>query len=848
MSQISPVHTLRHLHVVRQVVAVILRLIALMMFGLASTALNAAALPPSSLDAPADVSPSIGGGPTALQTLNALQTRQDQIRQRASTATSDAQLFELDAQSRHVAEDVDRLITTSLEPDRAKTHAQLDVLGAAPASDSAAETPAVAQQRNVLAAEQLQLDAAIRQAATIKENLGKLSAQITRLLHDHLKDQLALRSDSIVSTAFWAPAFHPDTTDYQRLRDFNGQIQRQIQSTWQKGHRVVTALLVLFALAIATIGTRLLDRASERLCLHRLPEGRLRRSAMAISTVLASVATTICAVDLFYFALTRQQAMPATLQSFANELIKHVVTCALVVALGRALLSTRHPSWRLPSIADPVARALRPFPWILAALLLFSGAVEQLNRAIDTSLQITLFTRGVVALVVALTIGMSLLRANRVRSSLAAAGESPEARSTLAGIIHAAVSLAVGASLIALLCGYVSFARFLTYELVWFDLVLSSLYLLTKLAHDASESVFSPCYASGKTVGRLFGLQEVHLEQVATILSGVLRSALMLAAVIALLTGGLGTTPGDLIGSIVSVLGGERLHALNIVPAHIFSAIFTCALCLYLVRLVRKWLDTEFLPKTQMSSGMRASLLTVFSNVGYVLVALQTFSVLGVQWHNLAWIVSALSVGIGFGLQEIVKNFISGLILLAERPVKVGDMISITGIEGDIRRISVRATEIQLADRSTVIVPNSHLISQNVRNVTMGNKTQGVVTLSLTFALDIDPEQVRDVLLQAYLDHPSVLDRPTPSVTFSQLTPDGITLTATGYVASPRIAGDTRSDLLFAILKRLRASEIPLSISRTVVVRGTSDIISDQQLTGRNPGPAELRTLSAVIE
>lgn len=117
-------------------------------------------------------------------------------------------------------------------------------------------------------------------------------------------------------------------------------------------------------------------------------------------------------------------------------------------------------------------------------------------------------------------------------------------------------------------------------------------------------------------------------------------------------------------------------------------------------------------------------------------------------------------------------------------------MISITGIEGDIRRISVRATEIQLADRSTVIVPNSHLISQNVRNVTMGNKTQGVVTLALTFALDVDPEQVRDVLLDAYLDNPSVLDRPAPSVIFSQLTPDGMTLTATGYVSSPRVAGE----------------------------------------------------------
>ncbi|MBB5467028.1 small-conductance mechanosensitive channel [Paraburkholderia sp. CI2] len=848
MSQISQMHTLRRACAARQIVAVIFHLIALTMFGLIPVAANAATLPPLSIDAPADSSPSMGAGSEALPRLGALQEKQDQIRQRASTATSDAQLSELDALSRRVAEDVDRLITTSLEPDRAKTHAQLDVLGTAPASESAAETPAVAQQRSVLAAQQLQLDAELKQAATIKENLANLSAQITRLLQNHLKDQLALRSDSVVSAAFWASALHPDTADYQRLRDFNAQIDRQIQTTWQPGQRVATSLLVLLALVVATIGTRLLDRASERLCLRRLPEGRIRRSAMAISTVVASLVTTICAIDLLYFALTRQQALPPALQSFASEIIKHVVTCALVAALGRALLCTRHPSWRLPAIADPVARALRPFPRTLAALLLFSGAIEQINRAVDTSVQLTLFTRGVVALVVALTIGMSLLRANRVLTALAAAGESPEARSTLAGIIHAAVSLAVGASLIALLCGYVSFARFLTYELVWFDLVLSSVYLLTKLAHDVCETVFSPCHASGKTIRHLFGLQDVHLEQVATVLSAILRSALMLAAVIALLTGGLGTTPRDLVDSILGVFGGERLHALNIVPAHIFSAIFTCAVCLYLVGLMRKWLDAEFLPKTQMSSGMRASLVTVFANVCYVLVALQTLSVLGVKWHNLAWIVSALSVGIGFGLQEIVKNFISGLILLAERPVKVGDMISITGIEGDIRRISVRATEIQLADRSTVIVPNSHLISQNVRNVTMGNKTQGVVTLALTFALDVDPEQVRDVLLQAYLDHPSVLDRPAPSVIFSQLTPDGMTLTVTGYVGSPRIAGDTRSDLLFAILKRLRAAEIPLSISRTVVVRSTSDIISNQEPTDRNSGPVELRVLSAISE
>lgn len=135
---------------------------------------------------------------------------------------------------------------------------------------------------------------------------------------------------------------------------------------------------------------------------------------------------------------------------------------------------------------------------------------------------------------------------------------------------------------------------------------------------------------------------------------------------------------------------------------------------------MRRWLGSELLPKTISDVGIRASLVTLFSNIGYVLVILITGGA-GHPVEQLAWIVSALSVGIGFGLQEIVKNFISGLILLTERPVKVGDMIGIGGVEGDVRRINVRATEIQLSDRSTMIVPNSQLISQNVRNATMGN-------------------------------------------------------------------------------------------------------------------------------
>ncbi|KVP21952.1 mechanosensitive ion channel family protein [Burkholderia ubonensis] len=754
----------------------------------------------------------------AVAELKQMQVEQDRIKQQTSATTNGKVLDSLADSTQALSAAVDKL-SAQLVPQRAKIQAQLDVLGPPPAPGAAPETPAVEQQRATLNARKAQIDAALKQAADQKGNLANLTDQFAKLNRSLLKNQLVLRSGSIFGAQFWLPLFRVPPGDAQRLGDFDEQLVAMLKSAWQPGQRIVTTLLLLAALVVWIVGRRLVERGLAWFCVNRLPETRLRRSALALSTAVTTLLTTGVAVQLLYVALARRYDLTPTLTDLWDEFAKLALTCALIAGLGRALLCTRHPSWRLPALADPVARAMRPFPGVLAGLLLVSGTLEEINRIVDTSLSVTLFGRGIVALVVTLTVGASLLRANRVRSALAAAGEAPEQRSTLAGLIHAGVSLAIVVSLLALMIGYISVARFITFELVWFEIVLCSVYVLTQLTRDACATLFNANLSSGRQIKHLFGLGDKHLEQAQTVLSGLGTSLLMLLAVIALLTGGFGTTPGDLLDSLVAVVGGQKLQSLNIMPDRIINAVIGFAIGVYLLRAVRRWLDNEFMPALGMDPGMRASLVTLFSNVGYALIVLMTLALLGVRWDKLAWIVSALSVGIGFGLQEIVKNFVSGLILLTERPVKVGDMISISGVEGDIRRINVRATEIQLSDRSTVIVPNSQLISQNLRNVTMGNSTQGVATLVLTFPLNTDPEQVRDLLLDAYREHPSILEKPAPSVTFSQLTPDGITLSVTGYVASPRIAGSTKSDLLFEILKRLRAAQISLSSPRMLMVQ-----------------------------
>ena len=226
----------------------------------------------------------------------------------------------------------------------------------------------------------------------------------------------------------------------------------------------------------------------------------------------------------------------------------------------------------------------------------------------------------------------------------------------------------------------------------------------------------------------------------------------------------------------------------------------------------------ELLPNTRLDAGMRMSMVTLLGYVGGVLVVVMALATLKVGLQNIAWIASALSVGIGFGLQAIVSNFISGLILLAERPVKVGDWVSLNGVEGDIRRINVRATEIQLWDRSTVIVPNSQLITQNVRNVTLANAL-GRVKFSVPMPLDTDAARARDLILEALNAHPATLDTPAPYVQLDSIDAGNLVFSAYAYTRNPRDASTVKSDLQFAVLAKLREQNLPLIRAQDMVVR-----------------------------
>jgi len=342
-------------------------------------------------------------------------------------------------------------------------------------------------------------------------------------------------------------------------------------------------------------------------------------------------------------------------------------------------------------------------------------------------------------------------------------------------------------------------------------IVLASAYLASTLIEDGFSTLLGTAHREGGE-----GEGPSMRDQAAVLLSGLGRVAIALLAIILVLAP-FGEAPMDLVQRFDQLRKGLAIGEAQIRPGAVLQALIVLALSLLSVKMLKRWLSNRYLPTTELDPGMQLSAATLFGYGGFVLAVALSLSAAGIGLERVAWIASALSVGIGFGLQAVVQNFVSGLILLAERPVKVGDWVSLGGVEGDILRINVRATEIQMGDRSTVIVPNSEFVTKTVRNVTRSNPL-GLVQIKLPMPLSTDAEKVRELMLQAFADHEDVLESPAPNVFLDGIDAGHLIFNARGYVSSPRAAYGVRSALLFTVLKRLDEAKLEVSSPPTMLI------------------------------
>ena len=702
-------------------------------------------------------------------------------------------------------------VATRLAAELAALQARLAQLGTpAPGGKEDAD---VASQRTQLAKSSAALEGQVKLARLLAIEAEQLSAQLWTQRRAQFQAQLGERTASILSRTFWRELREDLPRDRERLAALASDLAEATEAApaWAWA-------LALLAVVAALAASHWVHRRAIDWIAARVPAGRLRRSLHAMVVMLLWTA----AAGIAAFALRGVADWDKQLGSDAADLLDSVAGMlwfsGYLAGLAQALICASRPSWRLMPMPDAVANRLRALPLVLAAASLLSWTADRLTALLNTSLALTVAVNCIVALALGLTLGIALVRAERLWRRLLrddGALRRPLWLATIAFVSWLVLSGAV----ICLLTGYVAFGSFAVKQVLWTAILLGSAYVLAALIDDACMAWLAPP-AGAPTVSMasmLPTLSAATRSQAAVLVSGLLRIALVLL-VLMLLLAPFGEGPADLLRRSGQWQAGWSVGQVELRPGALLQGLIVLVGGLIVVRLLRGWLADRYLPTTSLDPGMRSSATTLFGYAGAVIAISVALSAIGIGLERVAWVASALSVGIGFGLQAVVQNFVSGLILLAERPVKVGDWVSLGGVEGDIRRINVRATEIQMGDRSTVIVPNSEFITKVVRNVTMAEPL-GLVQIKLALPVAVDAEQVRTHLLEAYQAHADVLDTPAPNVLLDGIDGANLLFNATGFVGSPRVVGGVRSSLLFDVLRRLREANITLAAAPTVMIR-----------------------------
>ncbi|MCO5158336.1 MAG: mechanosensitive ion channel family protein [Aquamicrobium sp.] len=702
----------------------------------------------------------------------------------------------------------------AFRPRLAAINDRLDEIGPARGADEPPEPPALTEERQNLIAEKAEINALLGEAETVSLKINRLIEEIVQIRRDLFANTLSRRYD--VSMAVSPEVLKDFAAENTKLYNTLSSWLRFVFSYKLSSVLLATFYALLAAGALLIGGRRLfgdmltVDPAKEE------PSYLNRLSVAFWSTLLPSAALAVFLASTWFF-YSYYSVLRRDVGEMMVTLFNVIAIVFFVYRLSSAVFSPRLPNWRLVPVHTGAARALF---WLVCATALVTGidfVASKINQVMGSPLSLTVAK----SFFATILVGLLVLVIGLVRPYVDEAGRPKRWHPLFRGLLI----LLGGGTILAALLGYIGLARFISQQIVVTGAILATMYIGYLSASAISEVGAFGKTSFGKALDRRFHFDEATEDQLGLALS-ICINILVLAIGIPLILLQWGFQWGDIHAWAYNLATEVRIGSISISLIGILSGILVFFLGYFGTRGFQRWLDGKVMARGRVDMGVRNSISTAVGYAGIALAALIGISAAGIDLSNLALVAGALSLGIGFGLQNIVNNFVSGLILLAERPFKVGDWIVAGGVEGNVRKISVRATEIETFRRQTVILPNSELINAAVGNWTLRNKL-GRVDIPVNVAFDNDPRHVHSVLLDIVNEQTGILKNPVPTVDFSGFAENSLNFVIRAVV--PDITGTLAftNEMRFRIMERFREEGITLPASaRTVQVRTVTEEVA----------------------
>ncbi len=753
--------------------------------------------------------PQVEGGPRQPGALRHMQPVLQSIEQEARAAREEA------------AKRIDRLQAIN------------DALGPAPAEGEPPEDAGARQQRADVARELAAWRARAADAEVALTRVGRLQLQVATSRRAVLQDRLAARQPLPVAPGTWRLGLPPLLERIGELASESLAWLTRVASEPAILQRLPLPLLLFGALLFG--GRHMLGRLRRRFGRQSgrpvgeegIPYPRRLLAALVDGLATFVYPALFCAAVWFWLQNEDRLASERVLALAEHALVAVYVFLA-GWALPRALIMPDAPDWRLAPIPAHAARALSARIGLLAAILavdVFCVRAELLDDlpAESVSLFLTVMV-GLLTAGILLCLAPSLWHADEDQAAApgdgnpadeeAAAGtperEGPDLFARFWSLVAGAVRIAAIAAIVGLLVGYVRLAEHVVHVLLFGGLAIVMLFVLRGLLRYAIGAAMR----AGPTQRFLFRHHRTRNRvkfwlRVVLDLVGLLAAVLLIALIA-------GVAPAELQQIVHRLLTGFEIGTTTIRPIDTLFGLLIFALALTLTRTGQRALSQRLLPRTQLDPGVQNSIAAGLGYAGFALAVMLGVATMGLDLTNIALIAGALSVGIGFGLQNVVNNFVSGMILLIERPVKVGDWVVVGSNEGFVKQINVRATELQTFQRASVIIPNAELISSAVINWTHKDR-HARTEIPVGVAYGSDVAKVRQILLDAATRHADVLDTPPPFVLFIDFADSALLFELRCFTADATRRLHIASDLRFEIDRVFREEGIEIPFPQRVV-------------------------------
>lgn len=712
--------------------------------------------------------------------------------------SNDASLTEIKAQLEATVRELLK-ISVDLRPRFNEIKSRLTELGDPPKEGDVAEAPEIAEERNRLNAERVQINALTGQAEDLSIRGTTLSNSVTAIRRQLFADQLFAHTD--LTSEVLADAANSSVQEADR---FVRTVSSWYSFVW-KFKRAALAAAVALSLGMALIllyaEYKVFGNLFRRDPLAENPSYMSRLSVAFWSTIQPSLALGVFLVSSYFF-LDTFKVLRADVAPIAQAVFGFIGLVFFVSVLARAVLAPREPNWRLLALSDKGARDLN----IAVLLMTIINGLDYVVGAATEALSSPLVLTVVKSLVSSVLVGLIVFVVGFLRPMTNESGEThlpgrPWPRPLAILFRFVGFGLVLAAAI-----GYVGLARFMATQIVVTGAVLVTIYLGVLSGRAISAQNRFGETLVGKYLQKRFDLTPVGLDQ-SGLVAGLLIYAFAVAIGLPLILFSWGFSPRDLELALYQLFTEISIGTIRISLFGIFGGILLFIVGLLTTRWFQKWLDGSVMARSHVDAGVRNSVRTAIGYLGTAIAGLVGISAAGIDLSSLALVAGALSLGIGFGLQNIVSNFVSGLILLAERPFKVGDWVATGTTEGFVRRISVRATEIETFQRQSIIVPNSDLINASVGNWTHRNRLARV-DVPVGVSYDSDPRQVIELLKQIASEQEGVLLTPEPSVSFVGFGSIALDFLLSVYVPDILDSLGVKNGLRITILERFRQEGI----------------------------------------